>query len=151
MPVSLGESLQRFRVFLFGDFLLKKPHFILQDGQLLDAALHLLQQGLTLKGHGFLGKIPDMHAFANQDLPPVRMLLLRNHSEKGRLPGPVGADETDPVPGSEPKRGSGKKDLFPESFFQTYDFNQDKTLEIIFFPLYITTNFLKLYNIRREP
>jgi hypothetical protein len=84
-----------------------------------------------------------MDAFADQDIAPIGMFLARDHAEKGRLPGPVGADETDPVPGPEPKRGGGKEDLFPEGFFQPDEFDQDKTLEINFFSLYITIIFLK--------
>jgi hypothetical protein len=70
-----------------------------------------------------------MNAFANLDIAPIGMFFPRNHAEKGCLPGPVGADETDPIPGSEPERSSGKKDFFPESFFQADDFDQDKVLE----------------------
>jgi hypothetical protein len=84
-----------------------------------------------------------MNALPNLDVSVIWVLFSRDHAKKGRLPGPIRADETDPVPGSEPKRGGVKEDLFSESFFQTDDFDQDKTLEKKLVPLYITSAFLK--------
>jgi hypothetical protein len=74
------------------------------------------------------------------------MIFSCNHAEKGGFPRPVRTDETDPIPDPEAERGGGKKSLFSEGFFQPYDFDQDKTIEKIFFSLYITPTFLKPYN-----
>jgi hypothetical protein len=74
------------------------------------------------------------------------MVFPIDHPEKSGLPRPVRSDQAQALPGPQAKRCAGKKDFIPENFFQTDDFDHDKTIEKIFFPLYITTTFLKSHN-----